>query len=153
MTGRARGSWIAGLVVGAAGGFLALEFPTLGWLILVLFAAPAAIVGPRALAISGLLTGFGAIWLALLGRVAITCRAANVRLPGARHRAVAGGRCGDAGDRTRLDDCRLRSRSAASLKGYEPSVMKARIAAPTARNSGWFGSMATLQVAIASSPV
>lgn len=77
MTGRARTSWIASLVVGVAGGFLALEFPTLGWLILVLFAIPAAIVGPRAAAIGGLLTGFGAIWLALLGRVAITCRAAD----------------------------------------------------------------------------
>jgi hypothetical protein len=77
MTGRARTTWIAGLVVGVAGGFLALEFPTLGWLILVLFAVPAAIVGARAAAIGGLLTGFGAIWLALLGRVAITCRAAN----------------------------------------------------------------------------
>jgi hypothetical protein len=77
MTGRARPSWIAGIVVGVAGGFLALEFPTLGWLILVLFAVPAAIVGARAAAIGGLLTGFGAIWLALLGRVAITCRAAD----------------------------------------------------------------------------
>ncbi len=75
MTGRARTSWFAGLVVGLTGGFLALEFPALGWLILVLFAVPAAIVGARAAAIGGLLTGFGAIWLALLGRVAITCRA------------------------------------------------------------------------------
>jgi hypothetical protein len=62
MTERARRGWIAGLVVGVAGGFLALEFPTLGWL---------------AAAIGGLLTGFGAIWLALLGRVAITCRATD----------------------------------------------------------------------------
>src|SRR5258705_9439811 len=75
MTGRARSGWIAGLVVGVAGGFLALEFPTLGWLILVLFAVPAAVVGPRAAAIGGLLSGFGACWLVLLGRVAITCRA------------------------------------------------------------------------------
>jgi hypothetical protein len=45
MTRRPRTSWIAGLVVGVAGGFLALEFPALGWLILVLFA-----VLPRSLA-------------------------------------------------------------------------------------------------------
>ena len=73
MTGRARKGWIAGLVVGAAGGFLALEFPTLGWLTLVLFAVLAASVGPRAAAIGGLLSGLGACWLVILGRVAITC--------------------------------------------------------------------------------
>jgi hypothetical protein len=75
MTRRARESWIAGLGVGVAGGFLALEFPTLGWLILVLFAIPAAIIGPRTAAIGGLLSGLGACWLVILGRVAVTCRA------------------------------------------------------------------------------
>jgi hypothetical protein len=80
VTERARKGWIAGLVVGVAGGFLALEFPTLGWLILVLFAIPAAVVGPRAAAIGGLLTGFGACWLVLLGRVAITCQATGDEL-------------------------------------------------------------------------
>ena len=73
MNGRARTGWIAGLVVGAAGGFLALEFPTLGWLILVLFAILAVISGPRAAAIGGLGTGIGAGWLVLFGRVAVTC--------------------------------------------------------------------------------
>jgi hypothetical protein len=77
MTGRARQSWIAGLVVGVTGGFLALEFPTLGWLILALFAVPAAIVESRAAAIGGLLAGLGACWLVILGRVAITCRASG----------------------------------------------------------------------------
>ena len=75
MKGRARRGWVAGVVVGVAGGLLALEFPTLGWLILVLFAVPAAIVGPRAAAIGGLLIGLGGCWLVLLGRVALTCRA------------------------------------------------------------------------------
>jgi hypothetical protein len=74
MTGRARKAWIAGLVVGVAGGFLALEFPTLGWLILALFAIPAAVVESRATAIGGLLSGLGVCWLVILGRVAITCR-------------------------------------------------------------------------------
>lgn len=73
MNRRMRSGWIAGLAVGAAGGFLALELPTLGWLVVVLFAIPAAIVGPRAAAFGGLLTGFGGTWLVLLGRVAITC--------------------------------------------------------------------------------
>jgi hypothetical protein len=75
MIGRARQGWIAGLVVGVTGGFLALEFPTLGWLILALFAIPAAFVESRAAAIGGLLSGLGACWLVILGRVAITCRA------------------------------------------------------------------------------
>jgi hypothetical protein len=65
MTERAGRGWIAGLVVGVAGGFLALEFPTLGWL---------------AAAIGGLLTGIGACWLVLLGRVAITCQATGDEL-------------------------------------------------------------------------
>jgi hypothetical protein len=80
MNGRVRRGWIAGVVVGVAGGLLALEIPTLGWLILVLFAVPAAIVGPRAAAIGGLVTGFGACWLVLLGRVAITCGATDDEL-------------------------------------------------------------------------
>jgi hypothetical protein len=61
--------------VGVAGGFLALELPTLGYLIVILFAIPAAIMGPRIAAIGGLLTGFGIVWLVLLGRVAIECQA------------------------------------------------------------------------------
>jgi hypothetical protein len=80
MKGRIRAGWIPGLVVGVAGGLLTLEFPTLGWLIVVAFAIPAAIVGPRAAAIGGLLTGLGGIWLVLLGRVAITCRATGEEL-------------------------------------------------------------------------
>lgn len=70
-----RSRWVAGLVVGVAGGFLALELPTLGYLIVILFAIPAAIRGPRLAAIGGLLTGFGTVWLLLLGRVALACQA------------------------------------------------------------------------------
>jgi hypothetical protein len=80
MNGRIRAGWIPGFVVGVAGGLLTLEFPTLGWLIVAVFAIPAAIVGPRAAAIGGLLTGLGGIWLVLLGRVAITCQATGEEL-------------------------------------------------------------------------
>ena len=80
MKRRARRGRIAGVVVGVAGGLLALEFPTLGWLILALFAVPAAIVWPRAAAIGGMATGIGACWLALFGRVAMTCRATGAGL-------------------------------------------------------------------------
>jgi len=66
--------WLAGLVVGVAAGFLTLEFPSLGWLLAIAFAVPAGIVGPRLAAVGGLVTGIGAVWIVLLGRVALTCR-------------------------------------------------------------------------------
>jgi hypothetical protein len=72
---RTREGWLAGVVVGMTAGFLTLEFPTLGWLLAVAFAVPAAVVGPRVAALGGLLAGIGAMWIVLLGRVALTCRA------------------------------------------------------------------------------
>jgi hypothetical protein len=74
MTGSPRSGWIPGLVVGAAGGMLSLVFPTVGWLIVAGFAVPALVGATRVAALGGLLTGIGAIWLALLGRVALQCR-------------------------------------------------------------------------------
>ena len=75
MNGRARAGWLPGLVVGVTAGFATLELPTVGWLLVIVFAIHAAIVGPRIAALGGLFTGLGAIWLVLLGRVAITCQA------------------------------------------------------------------------------
>jgi hypothetical protein len=73
----ARRAWLPGLVVGCAAGFATLEIPSLGWLLVLAFAIP-ALAGPaRWPAIAGLLTGVGAIWLILLGRVALTCRAVD----------------------------------------------------------------------------
>jgi hypothetical protein len=72
--------WLAGLVVGVTAGFATLELPTLGWLLAVAFAISAALVGPRVAAIGGLLTGLGAIWFVLLGRVALTCQATGDEL-------------------------------------------------------------------------
>jgi hypothetical protein len=80
MNGPVRRGWIAGLVVGVAAGFATLELPTLGWLIVVVFAVLAAVMGPRAAALGGLLTGLGGIWLVLLGRVALTCQATGDEL-------------------------------------------------------------------------
>jgi hypothetical protein len=80
MTERARRGWIAGLGVGVAGGFLALEFPTLGLADPGPVCHPCCRRGPRAAAIGGLLTGLGACWLVLLGRVAITCQATGDEL-------------------------------------------------------------------------
>jgi hypothetical protein len=75
VTSRRRAGWVPGVVVGVAGGFATLEIPTVGWLIVVAFAILALVVGPRLMAIGGLFTGLGAIWLVLLGRVALECRA------------------------------------------------------------------------------
>jgi hypothetical protein len=72
---RRRAGWFPGFVVGAAAGFATLEFPPVGWLVVIVFAILAVIIGPRFAAIGGLLTGLGAIWLVLLGRVALQCQA------------------------------------------------------------------------------
>jgi hypothetical protein len=75
VNGRRRAGWFPGFVVGVAAGFATLEFPPVGWLVVAAFTVLALLVGPRAAAIGGLLTGLGGVWLVLLGRVAITCRA------------------------------------------------------------------------------
>jgi hypothetical protein len=85
-----RRGWLAGFVVGVAAGCLTLEFPSLGWLLAIAFALPAAIVGPRAAAIGGLLAGLGAIWTVLIGHVALTCRA-GCEDPGIERWLIAGG--------------------------------------------------------------
>jgi hypothetical protein len=69
-----RRGWLPGFVVGVAAGFATLEIPTLGWLLVFVFAVPVLIRGPRRAAIGGLLTGLGFVWEMLLGRVALTCR-------------------------------------------------------------------------------
>ena len=77
---RARRGWLSGLAVGVTAGFATLEIPSLGWLLVVAFAVPAAISGPRLAAIGGLVVGLGGVWLALLGRVALTCTATGDEL-------------------------------------------------------------------------
>lgn len=67
--------WLSGLAVGAAGGFAALEFPPVGWFVIVGFTLPAVVVGPRIASVGGLLVGIGGVWIALLGRMALTCQA------------------------------------------------------------------------------
>jgi hypothetical protein len=77
---RARRGWLSGLAVGATAGFATLEIPSLGWLLIVAFAVPAAVVGLRLASIGGLLTGLGGVWIVLLGRVALTCTATGDEL-------------------------------------------------------------------------
>lgn len=79
---RPRSAWLAGLVVGAAGGFASLEVPVVGWPLLLAFLGPALLSGSRAAAIGGLFVGGGAIWTVLIGRVALTCHAPDCLAPG-----------------------------------------------------------------------
>ena len=68
-----RPSWLAGLTLGAVSGFLLLEFPILG---VAIFAAAAILirrVGGMVAGTGGLLVGLGGMWLALFGRVKLTC--------------------------------------------------------------------------------
>jgi hypothetical protein len=68
-------AWLAGLVVGVSGGVLTLVVPSIGWLIIVAFALPALVVGPRVAALGGLLGGVGSTWIVLLVRSSLECRA------------------------------------------------------------------------------
>jgi hypothetical protein len=92
---RRRAAWFPGLVVGVAAGFATLEFPTVGWLVVLVFAILALVAGPRLAAIGGLLTGLGGVWLVLLGRVALECRVPDGEIgcqaPGIEPWLAAGG--------------------------------------------------------------
>ncbi len=76
-TGRVRSgsweSWLAGLILGAGGGFLMLEFPLLGIAICIAAAVGIARKGRAIAGAGGLLAGVGGMWVALFGRVAIGC--------------------------------------------------------------------------------
>ena len=69
---RPRG-WLAGLVVGVVAGFWFAEFPTLGAIIAVAFAVPAALSRTRLAALGGLLVGIPAMWLTVIGLATARC--------------------------------------------------------------------------------
>jgi hypothetical protein len=71
----ARSSWLAGLVLGAGGGFLLVEFPTAGLVIVVGALVIVARAGRALPGLGGLLIGIGAVWIALFGRIKLTCTA------------------------------------------------------------------------------
>jgi hypothetical protein len=73
----ARRHWLAFAVLGALDTVVLLEFPIAGLLIAALSVAGLALRGPRAPSIAGLLTGVGAMWLALMLRVKVSCDAFN----------------------------------------------------------------------------
>lgn len=90
-----RRGWLAGLTVGAASGFLSLELPPAGWVIALGFLVGSLGSRERVAAIAGELVGFGGVWLALLGRVALQCRAPDGEIgcqaPGIETWLAAGG--------------------------------------------------------------
>ena len=59
------------------GGFLLLEFPLFGFLLVVVGAILVSIAGQRSAGIAGLLAGVGGLWVLVLGRVKLTCTAAG----------------------------------------------------------------------------
>ena len=68
-------SWLAGLVLGVMDGVLLLEFPIAG---IGIALATIGVIGWKGRLVAGLggaLTGVGATWLVLFGRVALTCGA------------------------------------------------------------------------------
>ena len=67
--------WLAGLVLGAASGFGVLELGVFGTVLLLASILVIAWKGPCLVAAGGLVTGCGALWTALLSRVALTCGA------------------------------------------------------------------------------
>jgi len=64
--------WIATLVLGAAATLITSIGGLLGSVLFLLLAAPLVVRGDHAIALSGLLTGFGGCWLLLLARQAAT---------------------------------------------------------------------------------
>lgn len=73
MTDRRAGAWLAGLVLGAVSGLGLLVAGFIGLIILAAGVLLIAINGPRLLAGSGLVAGFGLVLTVLFARVALTC--------------------------------------------------------------------------------
>jgi hypothetical protein len=69
---------LAGFVVGASSGVLALELPPLGWMIGVAFLIGALGSQRRVAAIAGLLMGFGLAWIVVLWLAHQACVDFNV---------------------------------------------------------------------------
>lgn len=73
-SGRSRSDWLAGLVVGVAGGVLFWTFPTLGLLIVALFVIPVVVKRGPLLGLLGSLVGAGASALLVLVSAAARCQ-------------------------------------------------------------------------------
>jgi len=76
-----RTGWLVGLALGAPGGFLLLELPFVGLLIVAAAAVLLAVAGRMLAGIGGLLVGVGAVWGALFGNVKLTCHPDSCAAP------------------------------------------------------------------------
>ena len=72
---RSLGNWFAGLVVGAASGFLLAALPAVGLFLVIAFAVGAFISQGRLAALGGLLVGASATWLFVIGMATARCAA------------------------------------------------------------------------------
>ncbi len=68
-----RTATFAGLSVGAIGGFLLLEWPPIGLLIVVVYLVLARFARQALAGLGGSLISVGAVWLVLFGRVKLSC--------------------------------------------------------------------------------
>ena len=73
----ARSSWITGLVFGALGGFALFVFPVLGLAVLGGGGLLIVVKGRVLAGGAGAIVGLGGLWLALFGRVRLTCQSAE----------------------------------------------------------------------------
>lgn len=71
---RPRRRWTIGLLTGAMAGAGALLTGLVGGLLALVAIGLAVAEPPRAATIGGVLVGLGGAWIALFGRVALTCR-------------------------------------------------------------------------------
>ena len=70
-------NWLAGLTVGAAGGFMLGIWPSLGAIVVAAFLGGVVRTTARAAAMGGLLIGLPSLWLALVGQATLTCQQFN----------------------------------------------------------------------------
>lgn len=68
-------SWLAGLALGALGGFLLLVLPPAGLVLVVATIVLVSRTGRALPGLGGVLFGVGSVWAAFLGRVWLTCTA------------------------------------------------------------------------------
>lgn len=76
-----RTAWLAFALFGVVDTVVLLEFPSAGFVGLVLALGGIALRSPRGAAVAGLITGVGGTWTGLMLRVKVSCAAYNA-IPG-----------------------------------------------------------------------
>ena len=73
--GTPRAAWLSGLILGALAGFALFVFPPIGIVVVVVAGALMRWAGRALLGVGGLLAGIGGMWVAVFGRVKLSCAA------------------------------------------------------------------------------